>query len=122
MRLGGPAWDDQNVKYVTRLERFESGDFPMVCVKSGRPATNLVPVEALKTSSRPWFLLPISLVAFLVSRVFKDRNRPWGLLPFADGEETDIVATYDPTVGVVVRDVHQGFIDAVKESQRRQHV
>ncbi len=38
--------EDDGVEYVTRYERFILGDFPMVCARSGLPATKLVPVEA----------------------------------------------------------------------------
>lgn len=39
--------------YVTRIERFQRGDFPMVCVRSGLPATKMVPVQARRTTVWP---------------------------------------------------------------------
>ncbi len=34
--LGLPGtYNDRDVKYVTTIERFQLGDYPMVCVRSG---------------------------------------------------------------------------------------
>jgi len=105
------------VQYVTRLERFIVGDFPMVCVRSGLPATKFVPVEAARTATWPWFLLPFSIVAFVVAKTMNERDTVWGRVPFAEGQVQGIRATYDPSIGVILKGVHEQFVEATRESQ-----
>ncbi|MDH4075435.1 MAG: hypothetical protein OEW29_05810 [Acidimicrobiia bacterium] len=54
------------MQYVTRYERFVLGDFPMVCARSGLPASKLVPVQARRDSLWPWLFFPG--FAFLAAR------------------------------------------------------
>lgn len=100
------------MKYVTRYERFMTGDFPMVCVRSGLPATKMVKVEARRTPVWPWFFFP-SLLAFWVA----DSDRPWGLLPFAEGHVGGITASYDKREGVILKGVHRNFVAATRSAQ-----
>ena len=86
-------------RYVTKLERFKGGDFPMVCVRSGQPADKLVPIEARRANSWPWFFLPISIIGFLLAEWVSDSDRPSGLLPFANGHVRGISASYDKRRG-----------------------
>ena len=87
------GWHTRLVRYVTRIERFQRGDFPMVCVRSGRPATKMVPVQARRTTVWPWFLLPISVIWFAIAKWSADTDHPWGQLPFAEGHVKRISAT-----------------------------
>ena len=105
------------VKYVTRFERFVIGDFPMVCARSGRPATKLVPVEARRSALWPWFSFPG--LSFWVAEWVADSDRPWGKLPFAEGEVRDITAVYDKRVGVILKGVHPEFVAATRAAQDR---
>ena len=104
------------MKYVTRFDRFTAGDFPMVCVRSGRPATKMVPVQAYRTSTWPWFFV-LNPLLFLVAKWVGDSDHPWGLLPFAEGHVRGITATYDKRMGVVLRGVHKDFVTAAKRAQ-----
>ncbi len=111
--------EDRSVEYVTRIERFTIGDFPKVCVYSGRPATKLVPVEAMRTSTWPWFLLPISFISFVITKTMNERDTVWGQLPFAEGQVQGITAKYDPSIGVILRGVHPDFVEATRAAQGR---
>lgn len=104
-------------RYVTRLDRFELGDFPMICVRSGLPATKLVSVEARRINNWPWFLLPISVIGFFLAEWVSDSDRPTGRLPFADGHVRGISASYDKRIGVIVEGAHPNFIAATRAAQ-----
>lgn len=107
-----------HVKYATRVERFRAGDYPPVCVRSGRPADKFVPVEAARRAAWPWFLFPISIVGWLLSWKTVDRDRLWGHLPFTTGEVGAIEATWDKREQVVVLSgVHPAFVGACKRQQ-----
>jgi hypothetical protein len=103
------------VKYVTRFERFEAGDFPMICARSGRPATKLVPVQARRSTVWPWLLFPS--LGFFVAKWFADSDHPWGLLPFADGHVRGVTATYEKRIGVILRGVHPTFVETTRMAQ-----
>lgn len=92
------------MEYVTNLERFEAGDFPMVCVRTGQPAATMAPIQAYDTSFG-WFVLP-ELTKWV-----------WGRLPFAEGVEQQIGAEYSKSVGVTLKNVHPDFVAAVREAQ-----
>ena len=79
----------------------------------------MVPVQARRTSSWPWFFLPSSVVVFLLSKWIADSDHPWGLLPFAEGQVGGIEAVYDKPIGVILTDVHPDFVSAVRQSQGR---
>lgn len=105
------------MKYVTRYERFIVGDFPMVCVRSGRKATKLVPVQAYRSTLWPWLLFPG--LGFPVAKWIADSDYQWGLLPFAEGEVRDVTAVYERSIGVILRGVHPGFVTATKSAQSK---
>jgi hypothetical protein len=113
MGRGAEIRDNWGVRYVTTIERFRLGDYPMVCVRSGLPATKMVPVQARRTTVWPWFLLPVGLIAFLVTKWVTDSDHPWGSLPFADGHVGGIEATYEKPIGVIIDGAHPAFVDAV---------
>ena len=105
------------VKYVTRLERFEAGDFPMVCARSGKAATKMVPVQAYRSTVWPFLFFPG--FSFILAKIIGDSNHPWGKIPFAEGEVGGVAATYERPIGVMLKGVHPDFVAAVKESQGR---
>ena len=105
------------VKYVTRIERFVQGDYPMVCARSGLPATKMVPVQARRSTVWPWFLLPLSIVWFVVAKWAADSDHPWGMLPFAEGHVDGITATYEKSIGVIIDGAHPAFVEATRKSQ-----
>jgi len=107
--------DNDKVKYVTHHERFILGDFPMVCARSGLPATELVPVQAQRASLWPWLFFPG--LAFLLASWVTDRDRPWGLLPFAEGHVRGVSATYERGIGVILKGVHPEFVRATRHAQ-----
>ncbi len=102
---------------MTRYARFVLGDFPMVCARSGRPATKLVPVQARRASMWPWLFFPG--FAFLAASWVGDSDHPWGLLPFAEGQVRGVTATYEKRIGVILRGVHPDFVRATKLAQGR---
>ncbi len=104
------------MKYVTRFERFAAGDFPMVCARSGRPATKMVPVQAYRSSAWPWFFV-LNPLLFLVAKWVGDSDHPWGRLPFAEGQVRGVTATYHKRMGVVLDGVHEDFVSATREAQ-----
>lgn len=114
------GYDTGGVKYVTRIERFQAGDYPMVCVRSGLPATKMVPVQARRSTVWPWFLLPISLVWFAVAKWAADSDHPWGKLPFAEGQVNGITATYEKSIGVIINGAHADFVEATRRAQAAQ--
>lgn len=103
------------VKYVTRLDRFTIGDFPMVCSRSGLPATKMVPVQAYRSSLWPWLFFPG--VGYLITSWVGDGGHPWGLLPFAKGHVRGVTAVYDHSIGVILRGVHPDFVAATRTAQ-----
>ena len=105
------------VKYVTRIERFVQGDYPMVCARSGLPATKMVPVQARRSTVWPWFLLPLSIFWFVVAKWAADSDHPWGMLPFAEGHVDGITATYEKSIGVIIDGAHPAFVEATRKSQ-----
>lgn len=107
------------MKYVTRLDRFQLGDYPMVCVRSGLPATKLVAVQARRTAVWPWLFLPVSTISWFLLKSLTDSRHPWGKLPFAEGRVRDITATYEKRIGVIVEGAHPDFIDATRIQQHR---
>ena len=66
--------ETDGVRYVTRIERFVQGDYPMVCGRSGLPATKMVPVQARRSTVWPWFLLPLSIFWFVVAKWAADSD------------------------------------------------
>ena len=105
------------VRYVTRIERFVQGDYPMVCVRSGLPGTKMVPVQARRSTVWPWFLLPLSIFWFVVAKWAADSDHPWGKLPFAEGHVNGITATYEKSIGVIIDGAHPAFVEATRKSQ-----
>jgi hypothetical protein len=105
------------VRYVTRIERFVLGDYPMICVRSGLPATKMVPVQARRSTVWPWFLLPLSILWFVVAKWAADSDHPWGKLPFAEGHVDGITATYEKSIGVIIDGAHPAFVEATRKSQ-----
>lgn len=103
------------MKYVTRLERFAAGDFPMVCARSGQPATRVVPVQAYRSTSWPWLFFPG--FSFVLAKFVGDSDHPWGRLPFADRSVSGVSATYDRSAGVILRGVHPKFVEATRQAQ-----
>jgi len=105
------------VKYVTWLDRFQLGDFPMVCVRSGLPATKVVAVQARRTAVWPWLFFPISTISWFLLKSVTDSRHPWGKLPFAEGQVKDITATYEKRIGVIIKGAHPDFIKATQQHQ-----
>jgi hypothetical protein len=106
--------------YVTRVDRFRSGDYPMVCARSGLQAGKLIEVEAARRATWPWLLLPIWWVGAAVSYWVVDGDRLVGKLPFAAGQFGRVSATWDKrTQLVTLRGVHPAFVAACREQQRR---
>lgn len=89
-----------------------------MCVRTGRPADKVVPVEAARRAVWPWFLFPLTIVGWLASWALVDRGRLVGRLPFATGEVRGISATWDSRQAVVVLSgVHPGFVEACTREQ-----
>lgn len=110
------------MQYITQLERFQRGDFPDVCVRSGLPSTKTVLVEASVSSPTwPWFLLPISLFWFVIAKWTSDEENLWGMLPFTEGHVDGISATYDSDVGVIAEGVHPAFVEAARQHEAAQN-
>lgn len=106
------------MRMATRVERFQRGDYPPVCARSGLPADKLVPVEAARTAAWPWTFLPLSIVAWLVTSMAVWEDRIWGLLPFATGHVRGVSATWDRRERVViVQGVHPDFVTAARQAQ-----
>jgi hypothetical protein len=106
---------------TTWRARFEAGDYPMVCARSGLPADELVPVEATRRAAWPWFLFWIDILTWLVAWWTVDGDRTWGHLPFATGHARGISATFDRRLGIVtLHGVHPAFIAACHEHQATQ--
>jgi hypothetical protein len=108
------------VELATGVERFRTGDYPPVCVRSGLPADRWVPVEATpRAGRRPWILLPLGALAWLVTWWGPDPERLWGLLPFAAGHVDGVSATWDRNRHVVVLSgAHPRFAEACEEHHR----
>ena len=105
------------MRSVTQIERFQLGQYPMVCVRSGLPATKMVPVQSRRTTVWPWMLLPVSVFWFLIVEWAADSDHPWGKLPFAEGHVAGISATYETSIGVMIDGVHPMFVEATRRSQ-----
>ncbi|MDH4280057.1 MAG: hypothetical protein OEW83_18450 [Acidimicrobiia bacterium] len=105
------------MKYVTRFDRFVAGDFPMVCVRSGRAATRMVPVQATRSASWPWLFLVPAPIMFFAAKLVGDGDDPCGRLPFAEGQVGGVTAVYDKRVGVILRGVHKDFVAATRRAQ-----
>lgn len=105
------------MKYVTRVERFVAGDYPLVCVRSGRPATKMVPVQARRSTVWPYLLFPG--IGFVMAKIFADRPDRWGLLPFAEGEVGGVTVTYERSIGIIINGAHPRFIEATRVAQGR---
>jgi hypothetical protein len=102
----GPA------RMATWVERFQAGDYPMVCARSGLPADDLVPIEAARRAPRAG-TLPRTW-----GRRGRRDDRLWGRLPFASGHVDGIVARWDRRAGVVtISGVHPAFIEACRRDQ-----
>jgi hypothetical protein len=105
-------------RIATWIQRFEQGDYPMVCARTGRPADKLVPVEAARRSAWPWIFSPLGIVFWLL-RWRIDKERVWGRLPFATGQVGGISATWDKHQGaVLLKGLHPGFVAACRAHQR----
>ncbi len=72
-------------KMITWIERFEAGDYPMICARSGLPADKFVPVEASRSAAWPWIFSPFDL-PFWITRWSVGKDRLWGKMPFASGQ------------------------------------
>jgi hypothetical protein len=100
------------------IERFEAGGYPMICARSGPPASKLVPVEAARRRGWAWMFSPTGPL-FWWARWVAGKDRLWGRLPFAEGHVRGVTATWDKAENVVMlRGVHPLFIAACREPQR----
>jgi len=107
---------------ATWIERFERGDYPMICARSGLAADKTVPVEAARRAVWPWWFFPLNKLAWLLMWRSVDKERLWGRLPFATGHVDGIEATWDKREGVVIlRGVHPEFVEACRNSQSPGH-
>jgi hypothetical protein len=103
---------------TTWRARFEVGDYPLVCARTGRPADKFVAVEAARRATWPWFLFFVSVVAWLLSWWAVDKERIWGRIPFATGHVGGVSATWDRAHGIVtLHGVHPDFIAACHADQ-----
>ncbi|HEY8544272.1 MAG TPA: hypothetical protein VIL36_04460, partial [Acidimicrobiales bacterium] len=108
------------VRMTTWRARFVAGDYPMVCARTGLPADKVVPVEAARRADWPWFLIFVSVFAWLLSWWSIDRDRIWGRLPFARGHVGGVSATWDRERDIVtLHGVHPDFVAACHEHQAR---
>jgi hypothetical protein len=108
-------------KMITWIDRFQAGDYPMVCARSGLPADRFAPVEASRVSAWPWIFTPFR-PEFWIARWSVGKDRLWGKLPFASGHVEGISATWDRNDGVaILRGVHPDFISACHAHQRALH-
>ncbi len=106
------------MRYVTRLKRFERGDYPMICVRTGLPADRLVKVRARRIAKWPSFFLGSGFIPFLSTLASVDGDGPvWGLLPVSDDRETTVNITFDAKIGVILRGVHPDFVTATKAAR-----
>lgn len=105
---------------ATWIARFEQGDYPMVCARSGLPADKFVPVEAARRAVWPWWFFPMHAITWLLAWRSVDKDRLCGRLPFATGQVEGVTATWDRSEGVVLlRGVHPDFVAACKWHQAR---
>ena len=105
-------------RYVTRIERFRAGDYPLVCVVSGEAdAVELVCVSVRRVSLWPWmFLFLQPLIFFLMGGASQHVVVGW--LPLAkDSMASSVTGYYEPGVGVVIQNAHHAFIAACREVQ-----
>lgn len=100
------------MKIVIPLDRFIKGNFPMVCVRSGLPATKMVRVQAYKPSIFRWYMIPG--LDILLRRWLGESQHPWGRLPFAEGHVQKVSARYSRRQGITIRGVHPNFVAATK--------
>lgn len=104
-------------RMATWAQRFEAGDYPMVCARSGLPADTLVPVEAERRAAWPWIFGPLSLT-FWIARGSIAHDRLKGKVPFATGHIGRISAVWDRSEDVVIlRGVHPDFVAACRRHQ-----
>ena len=120
MRQDVPGGDAVATLVVTQ-ERFQAGDFPMVCARSGRPADRLLAVDASR--SRP-SMLPLLLLGVVPALLWwlLTRRRPaeWtgGHLPFATGRAEPVTAVWSKRRQVVrLLGVHPAFVTACRTHQ-----
>lgn len=89
----------------------------MVCVRTGRPASHMKRVYASEVPVWPWLFFP-SILFVVLGGLFKPRQVA-GLLPYAEHESGGISATYERSIGVILKGVHPSFADANRTAQRK---
>ncbi len=104
------------VKYQTRIERFEIGDFAMVCVRSGRTDGVELRTARAEPASAWW----VDYLFWPFDRIFVKAfsKKTIGLLPYAPGER-DVNVVHDMELGIVISDAHPNFVNATKARQGR---
>lgn len=111
------CWERPMSLMATWIERFEAGDYPMICARSGHPADKLVPVEAARRRGWPWVFSPTGPL-FWCARWVAGKARLWGQLPFAEGHVGGVTATWDKAENVVMlRGLHPSFVAACRQQQ-----
>jgi hypothetical protein len=117
------AGGDAVAMLAVTQERFQAGDFPMVCVRSGLPADMLAPVEAgrRRRSVLPFLLLGVlpGLLWWLLA--YRTVEWTWGRLPFATGQAQPITAIWSKRRHLVhLNGVHPDFVSAHQLHQAHQ--
>lgn len=102
------------MRYITTYERFVAGDFPMVCARTGRLATVVVPVATWRESAWMWTLAPTR--GFVASLQAGDPRHPTGFLPFATRRSAAWVTARRQGDGtILLRAVHPDFVTAAEQ-------
>ena len=106
--------------FEVSLQRFVDGDFPMVCARSGAPATQMLEVRPERASSKrtkivTW--LPVGRAVDFASQALDSITRPTGRLPYTSDHTADTI----PVLHTPERDtvqllgVHPAFVRACEE-------
>ena len=105
-------------RYVTRLDRFQEGDYPLVCAVSGvTDGVELVSVTVRRVSIWPWMFLFVQPLIYLFAGG-PGRKVVVGWLPLAENSlAKSLDGYYEPGAGVILRNVHDSFVAACKEAQ-----
>lgn len=107
------------MRYATNVERFEIGDYPMVCARCGHEADHLKGVRSARSADWPWFFFPLHLVVFVVTSWPSTKGAPVGRLPLCSlcNARQISAAWRKGERAVILKGVHADFVAATKEAQ-----
>ncbi|MGH1503593.1 MAG: hypothetical protein ACRBI6_08555 [Acidimicrobiales bacterium] len=107
------------MRYATSVERFEVGDFPMVCARCGGTADHHRGYRAMRSADWPWIFFPLQPLLFVLASWPSTDGAPEGRLPLCGlcNHRRISAAWRKRERAILLRGVHPDFATATQRHQ-----